>query len=98
MSSYARAGLSRQALAKYHTPDPRWTRRVRKVKRLGYTPTSRWDGMTRPQKRMVKGAVGLAGLGALGGLLGGLLGQTKKKKTQKGGRRKTCHCRRRKKP
>ena len=108
MSSYMRAGLSRQALAKYHTPDPRWKpmatqgpyerlRRARKVKRLGYTPTSRWDGMTRPQKRLVQGAVGLAGLGALGGLLGGLLGN--KKKAQKGGRgkkKKTCHCRRRK--
>ena len=72
-------------------------RRARQVKRMGYTPRSRWDGMTRPQKRIVKGAVGLAGLGALGGLLGGLLGK-KKKKAQKGGRgKKPCHCHRRKK-
>ena len=106
MSSYVKAGA--RPLGNYYTPDPRWKpmstrgpyerlRRARKVKRLGYTPTSRWDGLTRPQKRMVKGAVGLAGLGALGGLLGGLLGN-KKKKTQKGGKKKKpCHCHRRKK-
>lgn len=93
MSSYVRAGVGRRDLSGYYKPDPRWpkpSRRVRKVKKLGYTPTSRWDGMTRPKKALVKTAGVLAGLGALGGVLGGLLG--KKKKSQKGSGRK-CRCR-----
>lgn len=59
---------------------------ARKTKRLGYTPKSKWDGMTRPQKAIVKGLLGGAGTALAGGLLGGLISKfTKKKSGQSGG-------------
>ena len=75
-------------LRNYHTPNPRWTKpksstpllRGRKVKKLGYAPKNRWDGMTRGQKALVKATIGTGLLGTVGGLLGGLLGKKKKQK------------------
>lgn len=52
-------------------------RRAQKTKKLGYTPTSKWDALTRPKKMLVKGLLEGAVTALAGGLLGGLLGKSK---------------------